>query len=118
MTEITAEMDAHTVIANAIGTHPIVLFMKGSPAQPQCGFSATVVALLQNYDVPVHSVDVLDDPAIRRAIKTYSNWPTIPQLYVNGDFVGGCDIVCEMHESGELAELLGGCRVQARPSCW
>ena len=108
MTEITTEMDTHTVIANAIRTHPIVLFMKGSPAQPQCGFSAMVVTVLQNYDVPFHSIDVLEDPAVRRAIKTYSNWPTIPQLYVNGDFVGGCDIVREMHESGELAELLGG----------
>jgi monothiol glutaredoxin len=111
MTEITIETDAQAAIANAIKTHPIVLFMKGSPARPQCDFSATVVAVLQNYEVPVHSVDVLEDPAVRRRIKTYSNWPTIPQLYVNGDFVGGCDIVREMHESGELAELLASSRV-------
>ena len=98
---------------SAVKTHPIVLFMKGSPAQPRCGFSATVVAVLRSHDVPFRSVDVLEDPAVRRAIKTYSNWPTIPQLYVNGNFVGGCDIVREMHESGELAELLEGCRVGA-----
>ncbi len=113
MTEITTGMNAQAAVADAVITHPIVLFMKGSPARPQCGFSATVVAVLRNYDVPFRFVDVLEDPTVRRAIKTYSNWPTIPQLYVNGNFVGGCDIVREMHESGELAELLEGCRVGA-----
>jgi monothiol glutaredoxin len=105
MTQIT---DAATAdIANAIQAHPIVLFMKGTLERPQCGFSAAVVDILGHYDVPVHAIDVLAHPAIRQAIKTYSDWPTIPQLYLNGTFVGGCDIVREMHATGELAELIG-----------
>jgi monothiol glutaredoxin len=82
--------------------------MKGTPERPQCGFSAAVVDVLRRYDVAVHAVDVLADPAIRQAIKTYSDWPTIPQLYLNGTFVGGCDIVREMHATGELAGLIAG----------
>jgi monothiol glutaredoxin len=93
-------------IAAIIAAHPVVLFMKGTPARPQCGFSDAVVAVLQHYDAPIHAIDVLADPAIRQGIKTYSDWPTIPQLYVNGSFVGGCDIVREMHATGELAELI------------
>jgi monothiol glutaredoxin len=80
--------------------------MKGTPARPQCGFSAAVVEVLRHYDMQVHAIDVLADSVIRQAIKTYSDWPTIPQLYFNGTFVGGCDIVREMHESGELRELI------------
>ena len=110
MTQTTAT--AH--IANAIQAHPIVLFMKGTLERPQCGFSAAVVDILGHYDVPVHAIDVLAHPAIRQAIKTYSDWPTIPQLYLNGTFVGGCDIVREMHATGELAELIGN--AQRRPS--
>ena len=99
--------DAATVhIANAIQAHRIVLFMKGTLERPECGFSAAVVDILGHYDVPVHAIDVLAHPAIRQAIKTYSDWPTIPQLYLNGTFVGGCDIVGEMHATGELAELI------------
>lgn len=99
---------ANTQIANAIKTHPVVLFMKGTPQRPQCGFSAAVVDVLRHYEVPVHAIDVLAHPAIRQAIKSYSDWPTIPQLYLNGTFVGGCDIVREMHATGELAELIAG----------
>ncbi|HUC18613.1 MAG TPA: Grx4 family monothiol glutaredoxin [Acetobacteraceae bacterium] len=88
-----------------IASHPVVLFMKGTPALPQCGFSALVVAVLRHHGIAVHGVNVLANPAIRQGIKAYSNWPTIPQLYVAGEFVGGADIVREMHESGELEEL-------------
>src|SRR5271154_5601693 len=106
MIEMTDAGSAHAEIAAIIKAHPAVLFMKGTPAHPQCGFSAAVVDVLLRYDLPFHAIDVLADPAIRQAIKTYSDWPTTPQLYLNGTFVGGCDIVREMHESGELAELI------------
>ncbi|HVJ54268.1 MAG TPA: Grx4 family monothiol glutaredoxin [Aliidongia sp.] len=105
--------DVQARIADTVGAHPIVLFMKGTPAQPQCGFSAAVVKVLQRYDVPVHAVDVLADPALRQGIKAYSDWPTIPQLYVGGAFVGGCDIIREMHTSGELAPVLAAYRPAA-----
>ena len=83
----------------------VVLFMKGSPLMPQCGFSAAVSTLLSNLQVKFKSVDVLQDGEIRQGIKDFSSWPTIPQLYLKGEFVGGCDIVREMHESGELQKL-------------
>jgi monothiol glutaredoxin len=109
MTPTTNVDIAHADIAETIKTYPVVLFMKGTPAHPQCGFSATVVEVLRHYDnIPIHAIDVLVNPTIRQAIKTYSDWPTVPQLYINGDFVGGCDIVREMHETGELAELIAG----------
>ena len=94
-------------IKDVIASSDVVLFMKGVPASPQCGFSKAVVQILSNLAVPFKSVDVLSDPQIREGIKTFSNWPTIPQLFVNGELVGGCDIVTEMYESGELAEKLG-----------
>ena len=84
---------------------PVVLFMKGSPMFPQCGFSAAVVSALTNLRVKFKGIDVLTDPALRDGIKDYANWPTIPQLYVNGEFVGGCDIIREMYENGELQQL-------------
>jgi monothiol glutaredoxin len=108
MTDITTRPsadDVATEIAQTIAAHPAVLFMKGTPSMPQCGFSALVVAVLRHHGVAVHAVDVLADPAVRQGIKEYSNWPTIPQLYVAGEFIGGADIVREMHESGELKEL-------------
>jgi monothiol glutaredoxin len=105
---MTQTADATTRIADTIRAHPVVLFMKGTPERPQCGFSAAVVDVLRHYDVPVYAIDVLADPALRQAIKTYSDWPTIPQLYLNGTFVGGCDIVREMHAMGELAGLIAG----------
>ena len=112
MTDTTGAESARAYITETIDAHPVVLFMKGTPAQPQCGFSAAVVRMLRHYDVPVHAIDVLADPAIRQAIKTYSDWPTIPQLYLNGTFVGGYDIVREMQETGELAELVAGSRAE------
>ncbi len=85
----------------------VVLFMKGTPVFPQCGFSAAVVQILNHLETKFHGINVLEDDGLRQGIKTYSDWPTIPQLYVDGEFVGGCDIVRELFDSGELAELLG-----------
>jgi len=93
-------------IESAIKNNKIVLFMKGSKAMPQCGFSATVVQILKNCGADFADVNVLADAGLREAIKQYSNWPTIPQLYIDGEFIGGCDIAREMYESGELKELL------------
>ena len=94
-------------IAQAIGDNPVILFMKGTPEQPMCGFSARTVAALQALNAPFAAVDVLPDPRIRQELSALSQWPTIPQLFVNGELVGGADIVAEMYESGELAETLG-----------
>ncbi len=97
----------HDTIKDQVTSHPVVLYMKGTPQFPQCGFSATVAEVLKRCGVTgYHSVNVLADDAIRQGIKEYANWPTVPQLYVNGEFVGGCDIVREMYESGELQKLL------------
>ncbi len=93
-------------IADAVATHPVVLFMKGVPEQPRCGFSAVVVQILDHLGVDFVGVDVLADDDIRQGIKTFSDWPTVPQLYVGGEFVGGSDIVREMFQSGELKPLL------------
>ncbi|MFL0415108.1 Grx4 family monothiol glutaredoxin [uncultured Sphingomonas sp.] len=98
--------DSHARIDEVVKNNPVVLFMKGSPLFPQCGFSSRAVAILQHLNVDFESVDVLQDQAIRQGIKAYSDWPTIPQLYVGGEFVGGSDIMMEMYESGELADLL------------
>ncbi len=89
-----------------IAASDVVLFMKGTPQSPQCGFSAAVTSVLSQLGVPFKGVDVLADDAIRQGIKAFSNWPTIPQVYVKGEFVGGCDIVREMYQSGELQRLL------------
>jgi monothiol glutaredoxin len=89
-----------------ITENPVVLYMKGTPVFPQCGFSARVVQILTHMGVPFKGVNVLEDMEIREGIKAFTNWPTIPQLYVKGEFVGGCDIVTEMFQSGELAALL------------
>jgi len=93
-------------IKSDLGSSPVVLFMKGTPMFPQCGFSARVVQILTHMGVPFKGVNVLEDPSLRDGIKTFTNWPTIPQLYVGGEFVGGCDIVTEMFQSGELAGVL------------
>ncbi len=93
-------------IKTDISSNDVVLFMKGSPVFPQCGFSAAVVQVLTHLGVKFKGVDVLQDPSIRQGIKEFSNWPTIPQLYVKGEFVGGCDIVREMYGTGELQKLL------------
>ena len=94
-------------IKHDISDNPVLLYMKGTPVFPQCGFSAAVVQILTTMGVKFKGVDVLQDPSIRQGIKEFSNWPTIPQLYVKGEFIGGCDIVREMFESGELRQLLG-----------
>jgi monothiol glutaredoxin len=93
-------------IAQAIGEHKVILFMKGTPEAPACGFSARTVAVLQSLDTPFAAVDVLPDPRIRQELSAISDWPTIPQLFVDGELLGGCDIVVEMNESGELAQAL------------
>jgi monothiol glutaredoxin len=94
-------------IAEAIAEHPTILFMKGTPEQPACGFSARTVGALQALDAEFAAVDILPDPRIRQELSAISNWPTIPQLFVNGELVGGADIVAEMFENGELAGVLG-----------
>src|SRR5579859_2325181 len=102
-------------IKSDLSTNDVVLFMKGTPVFPQCGFSAAVVQVLTHLGVPFKGIDVLTDPSLRQGVKDFSNWPTIPQLYVKSEFVGGCDIVREMFQSGELTELLAakGVAVQA-----
>jgi monothiol glutaredoxin len=94
-------------IADAIGQNHVILFMKGTPEQPMCGFSARTAGALQALGAPFAAVDVLPDPRIRQELSALSNWPTVPQLFVNGELVGGCDIVTEMFETGELAQALG-----------
>ncbi|MDX8381924.1 MAG: Grx4 family monothiol glutaredoxin [Ghiorsea sp.] len=96
----------HDQLSEVIKSNDVLLFMKGTPQMPQCGFSQRVCAILQEQDVPFAAINVLLDPSVREGIKAYSDWPTIPQLYVKGEFVGGCDIISEMHEDGELATLL------------
>ena len=98
--------DAHTTIKSEIDQNPVMLFMKGTPQFPQCGFSAAVVQILDYLGVEYGSMNVLADEDVRSGIKSYSDWPTIPQLYVGGEFVGGCDIVREMFEAGELRPFL------------
>ena len=93
-------------IGREINEHDVVLFMKGTPVFPQCGFSAVMVQVLNHLGVKLKGIDVLSNPALRQGIKAFSDWPTVPQLYVKGEFVGGCDIVREMFETGELAQLL------------
>jgi monothiol glutaredoxin len=93
-------------IKSDIESNDVVLYMKGTPVFPQCGFSSTVVQVLTHLGVKFKGIDVLADPSIREGIKQFSNWPTIPQLYVKGEFLGGCDIVREMYQTGELQELL------------
>jgi monothiol glutaredoxin len=102
-------MNSQEKIKEQVTTHPVVLYMKGTPSAPQCGFSAHAVKVLTACGVDnVYAVDVLAEPDIRQGIKEYSNWPTIPQLYINGEFVGGSDIVSEMYQSGELQKILQG----------
>jgi monothiol glutaredoxin len=100
-------MNIQDTIREQVTTHPVVLYMKGTPQFPQCGFSQAAVQMLNACGIDkFFSVNVLADPAVRQGIKDYSDWPTIPQLYVNGEFVGGCDIMREMYEAGELQQLL------------
>ncbi|KRB85459.1 glutaredoxin [Sphingomonas sp. Root710] len=98
--------DVQARIATAVNAADVLLFMKGTPLFPQCGFSSKAIAILEHLGVEYATIDVLQDPEIRAGIKEYSDWPTIPQLYVKGEFVGGSDIMMEMYEAGELADLL------------
>src|ERR1700759_1066676 len=100
MSDINARIQAD------IDANQVMLYMKGTPMFPQCGFSARVIQILTHMGVPFHSANVLEDPELREGIKSFSQWPTIPQLYVKGEFVGGCDIVTEMFQSGELETLM------------
>ena len=107
MSEQQTENPLRDAIAEAIRDNQVILFMKGTPEMPACGFSMRTVQALQATGAPFAAVDILPDPRIRQELSALSNWPTIPQLFVNGELVGGCDIVTEMYESGELAEVLG-----------
>ena len=98
--------EANARIDEIVKANEVVLFMKGTPLFPQCGFSSRAISILEHLEVPFETVDVLQDPEVRHGIKEYSDWPTIPQLYVRGEFVGGSDIMMEMFESGELKELV------------
>jgi monothiol glutaredoxin len=100
MTEVAERIEAE------LKANPVVIFMKGTPVFPQCGFSARVVQILSHVGVPFKGINVLEDTEIREGIKAYTNWPTIPQIYVQGEFVGGCDIIIEMFQSGELQAML------------
>mmetsp|Transcript_8999 Transcript_8999/g.10460 ORF Transcript_8999/g.10460 Transcript_8999/m.10460 type:complete len:164 (+) Transcript_8999:46-537(+) len=104
--QVSDEEEAKKMIAGHVRDNKIMLYMKGNPSMPMCGFSARVVKVLQDEGVDFSSVNVLDYPAIREGVKQFSEWPTIPQLYVKGEFIGGCDIITGMHESGELEEIL------------
>ena len=105
--------DVQSRIGDIVTSHDVVLFMKGTPLFPQCGFSSRAIAILDHLGVAYESVDVLQDMEIRSAIKGYSDWPTIPQLYVKGEFVGGSDIMMEMFEAGELEQLMAHAKVAA-----
>ena len=99
-----------------IASEDVILYMKGTPVFPQCGFSAAVVGVLTHLGVPFRGINVLEDDSIREGIKAYSDWPTIPQLYVKREFVGGCDIIREMYETGELTEMFQTQGIEAKPS--
>ena len=109
-------IDVTESIKNELNTNDVVLFMKGTPDFPMCGFSAATVQVLKNLGINFNSVNVLDSNDMREGIKKFSDWPTIPQLYVKNEFIGGCDIVKEMYESGELLELLNSRGIQVKPS--
>ena len=102
-------------IESEIASQDVVLFMKGTPVFPQCGFSAAVVGVLSHLGIKYKGVNVLEDDAIREGIKTFTNWPTIPQLYIKGEFVGGCDIIREMYETGELIEMMNSRGINVNP---
>jgi monothiol glutaredoxin len=111
-----SDNEIRDAIATAIADNDVILFMKGSPASPACGFSARAVAMLEALETPFAAVDVLPDPRIRQELSALSKWPTIPQLFHKGELVGGCDIVTEMYESGELATALGAAAPDDAPA--
>ena len=93
-------------IEHDIKNNKVVIYLKGTIDQPMCGFSARAVQILQSYQVPIKGHNILADEALRQGIKEFTNWPTVPQIFINGEFIGGCDIITEMHENGELAQML------------
>ncbi len=105
---VAQNVDVTEQIRQDIAGNDIVLYLKGTPEAPRCGFSGMVVKILQHHGADFRAVNVMDDPNVRQGIKDFSNWPTIPQLYIKGEFVGGCDIVREMHQTGEFAKLFKG----------
>ena len=109
-------VDVSESLKTEIKSNDVVLFMKGTPVFPMCGFSAAIVQVLSDIGVKFNSVNVLDSDEMREGIKKFSNWPTIPQLYVKEEFIGGCDIVKEMHETGELLELFNSRGIEVKPS--
>ena len=109
-------IDVTESINNELNTSDVVLFMKGTPVFPMCGFSAAIVQILSDLSIKYSSINVLDRNEMREGIKKFSNWPTIPQLYVKEEFIGGCDIVKEMHETGELIELFNSRGIDVKPS--
>ena len=115
MPDTDEQSQIREAIAEAIEQNEVILFMKGNPETPACGFSARTVAALQALQTPFAAVDVLPDPRIRQELSALSRWPTIPQLFVRGELIGGCDIVLEMYESGELAQVLGAGDEAAQP---
>ena len=114
--ENKSTIDITESIKNHIRSNDVVLFMKGTPVFPMCGFSAAVVQILSDLNIKFNSVNVLDSNEMREGIKKFSNWPTIPQLYVKEEFIGGCDIIKEMHETGELLELFNSRGIDVKPS--
>jgi len=108
-----SDTQIRTALEEAISENEVILFMKGTPDAPRCGFSARTVQIMESLNVPFAAVDILPDPRIRQELSGISNWPTIPQLFHKGELVGGCDIVTEMYESGELAEALGADQPEA-----
>lgn len=105
-------MDVIERIKSQLSSNPVLLYMKGTPDFPQCGFSATAVRALNAVDAKFESVNIFEDPEVREALKQYSNWPTYPQLYVNGELIGGCDIIVEMYNSGELKKVISSVSAQ------
>ncbi|KAG2586698.1 monothiol glutaredoxin-S4, mitochondrial-like [Panicum virgatum] len=106
-TSKSSEMSFDDIVAQDIKEHPVVIYMKGYPDAPRCGFSALAVKVLQQYGVPISARDILSDLKLKETVKAYSNWPTFPQIFIKGEFVGGSDIILSMHQKGELKELLG-----------
>ena len=106
VSDVSEKEELFQKLQEAIEKTPILLFMKGTPTSPECGFSARAVQILESYGVPFKGIDVLADPQLRKGIKEFSNWPTIPQVYIGGELVGGSDILLEMHEQGELEPLI------------
>ncbi len=109
-------MDVNDRIRSQLAEHPVVLYMKGTPDFPQCGFSAQTVAALRAVGAEFAYINIFEDPEVREGLKVYSNWPTFPQLYVNGELIGGCDITLELYQSGELADIVKGAQAPAAPA--